>query len=92
MIDLLAARLIPNHENTEDRGVRHAYGVLCGAMGIALNILLFVFKSLAGVISGSIAITADAFNNLSDAGSQVVSLISFRIAAKPADREHPFGY
>lgn len=92
MINLLAARLIPNHDNAEDRGVRHAYGVLCGAMGIALNILLFVFKSLAGVISGSIAITADAFNNLSDAGSSVVTLLGFKLAAQKPDRDHPFGH
>ena len=92
MINLLAARLIPNRENTEDREVRHAYGVLCGAMGIALNFLLFVFKSLAGVISGSIAITADAFNNLSDAGSSVVTLLGFKLAAQKPDRDHPFGH
>lgn len=92
MINLLAARLIPNHDNTEDREVRHAYGVLCGAMGITLNFLLFVFKSLAGVISGSIAITADAFNNLSDAGSSVVTLLGFKLAAQKPDRDHPFGH
>ena len=92
MINLIAARLIPNHQNTQDRKVRHAYGVLCGAAGIAFNFLLFAFKALAGVLSGSIAITADAFNNLSDAGSSVVTLLGFKLAAQKPDSNHPFGH
>ena len=92
MINLIAARLIPDHQNTHDRKVRHAYGVLCGAAGIGFNFLLFAFKALAGVLSGSIAITADAFNNLSDAGSSVVTLLGFKLADQKPDRDHPFGH
>ncbi|MBR3867366.1 MAG: cation transporter [Butyricicoccus sp.] len=92
MINLIAARLIPDHQNTQDKKVRHAYGVLCGAAGIALNFLLFLFKAFAGILSGSIAITADAFNNLSDAGSSLVTLMGFKLAAQKPDRDHPFGH
>ena len=66
--------------------------LLCSIVGIALNVLLFAGKYLAGVLSGSIAITADAFNNLSDAGSSVVTLIGFKLASLPPDPEHPFGH
>lgn len=71
---------------------RSAYGKLCGIVGIALNILLFLGKFFAGMISNSIAITADAFNNLSDAGSSVVTLIGFKLAEKKPDEDHPFGF
>lgn len=71
---------------------RQAYGILCGVVGILLNILLFAGKFLAGVISNSIAITADAFNNLSDAGSSFVTLIGFKMAGAKPDSEHPFGH
>ncbi|MBR3811933.1 MAG: cation transporter [Agathobacter sp.] len=71
---------------------RSAYGKLCGIVGIALNILLFVGKFIAGLISNSIAITADAFNNLSDAGSSLVTLIGFKLAEQKPDSDHPFGH
>lgn len=71
---------------------RTAYGKLCGTVGIALNILLFVGKFVAGLISNSIAITADAFNNLSDAGSSLVTLIGFKLAEQKPDSDHPFGH
>ena len=71
---------------------RSAYGKLCGIVGIVLNIILFAGKFFAGIISNSIAITADAFNNLSDAGSSVVTLIGFKLAEKKPDAEHPFGF
>ena len=71
---------------------RSAYGKLCGIVGIALNLLLFVGKFLAGIWSSSIAITADAFNNLSDAGSSVVTLFGFKLAEQKPDSEHPFGH
>lgn len=71
---------------------RSAYGKLCGIVGILLNIILFAGKFLAGVLSNSIAITADAFNNLSDAGSSLVTLIGFKLAEKKPDSEHPFGF
>lgn len=92
MIHILAALFIRNHENTGDAKVRGAYGVLCSAVGIALNILLFAAKYLAGVLSASIAITADAFNNLSDAGSSLVTLVGFKLAGKKPDKDHPFGH
>ncbi len=92
MIELLARRFIRDRENVKDPVVRRAYGTLCGAVGIALNILLFIGKFFAGTISGSIAITADAFNNLSDAGSSAVTLLGFRLAGKKPDPEHPFGH
>lgn len=71
---------------------RHLYGSLCSAVGIFLNICLFAAKYLAGVISGSIAVTADAFNNLSDAGSSIVTLLGFRLASRKPDSKHPFGH
>ena len=92
MIELLARRLIRDHDHVNDPAVRRAYGVLCGCAGIALNLLLFAGKCLAGLISGSIAITADAFNNLSDAGASVVTLLGFKLAAQRPDRDHPFGH
>lgn len=76
----------------ENGEVRRAYGMLCSIVGIGLNILLFLGKYLAGVISGSIAITADAFNNLSDAGSSFITLVGFRFSGMKADADHPFGH
>ena len=92
MTELLSKLFVKNHKNTRDPAVRRAYGTMAGAVGIVVNLLLAGFKMLAGVISGSISITADAVNNLSDAGSQIISLISFKMSAKPADRDHPFGH
>lgn len=73
------------HQNYKDYNspqVRQSYGMLCGAVGIALNIFLFIGKWLAGILSGSIAITADAFNNLSDAGSSVITLVGFKLSGQ----------
>ena len=92
MISLLSRLFIKNREDVRAPSVRHAYGVLMSIVGIVVNILLSALKLVFGTISGSISVTADALNNLSDAGSQVISLISFKIAAKPADRDHPFGH
>ena len=92
MIRLLSRWLIKDSQNYSDPRVRTAYGVLCGAVGIFLNLVLFAGKLLAGTLSGSIAITADAFNNLSDAGSSVITLLGFKLAARKPDREHPFGF
>ena len=92
MISVLAKWLIPNREQVEDGAVRRAWGALCGFVGIGLNILLFAGKLAAGTLSGSIAITAVAFNNLSDAGSSVVTLLGFRLAGKKPDAGHPFGH
>ena len=71
---------------------REQYGILCGITGIAFNILLFIGKFLAGFFANSIAIMADAFNNLSDAASSIITIIGFKLANKPADAEHPFGH
>ena len=92
MISLLAKKFIKNREDVTSPAVRQAYGMLCGIVGIGFNVLLFALKLIAGTLSGSIAITADAFNNLSDAGSSVVTLLGFRIAAKAPDPGHPFGH
>lgn len=92
MISLLAKWFIPRREQVEDGAVRRAWGALCGFVGIALNLLLFAGKLASGALSGSIAVTADAFNNLSDAGSSVVTLLGFRLAGKKPDSDHPFGH
>lgn len=92
MITFLAKRFIKNQEDITSPSVRQAYGILCGAAGIFLNLLLFAGKLLAGLIGNSIAVTADAFNNLSDAGSSIVTLIGFKLSSKEPDPHHPFGH
>ncbi len=92
MIDLLTKIFVKNKDNVKDPVVRRAYGTLASVVGILLNVLLAAAKLLAGTLSGSISIRADAINNLSDAGSSVISLFSFKLSAKPADRDHPFGH
>ena len=92
MITFLASLFIKDRRNYNSPEVRQAYGVLSGAVGIGLNILLFLGKWIAGTVSGSIAITADAFNNLSDAGSSIITLIGFRLSGQDPDPEHPFGH
>ena len=91
MISLLA-RLFLKPEGRDEAALRKGYGILCGAVGIGLNILLFAGKFFAGTIAGSIAITADAFNNLSDAGSSFVTLLGFQLAGQKPDSDHPFGH
>lgn len=92
MITLLSKLLIKDNKNYEDNKVRRLYGILCSIVGIFLNIMLFAGKYIAGILSGSVAITADAFNNLSDAGSSFVTLIGFKFAGKRPDSDHPFGH
>lgn len=87
MISFLAKIFVKDEKNS--RGI---YGVICGAVGIFFNIFLFIIKFIAGTISGSIAITADAFNNLSDSGSSIITLIGFRLAGQKPDKDHPFGH
>ena len=90
MVTLLAKIFI---KEGEDKGkTRQLYGMLCGIVGILLNVLLFLGKFVAGVVSNSIAITADAFNNLSDAGSSLITLIGFKLGGAKPDPEHPFGH
>ena len=90
MVTLLAKLFIKEQEDAGKQ--REAYGMLCGIVGILLNVLLFAGKFLAGYFSNSIAITADAVNNLSDAGSSVVTLLGFKLAGQKPDKEHPFGH
>ncbi len=92
MIDLLCRLFVRDRTNTADPQVRRAYGTMVGVVGIILNLLLAAGKCTIGWLFGAISIQADAVNNLSDAGSQIISLISFKIAARPADRGHPFGH
>ena len=92
MISLLAKKFIKNREDVTSPAVRQAYGMLCGIVGIGFNVLLFALKLLAGTLSGSIAITADAFNNLSDAVASIVTLLGFKLAGQKPDPEHPFGH
>lgn len=92
MITILSSLFIKNRDQFGNSDVRRAYGMLCSIVGIALNVFLFAGKYLAGVISGSIAITADAFNNLSDAGSSFISMIGFKFSGMKADADHPFGH
>ena len=92
MTELLSRLFVKNHQDANNPTVRTAYGTMVSITGIIVNIILFVAKFVVGSLFGAISIVGDAVNNLSDAGTQIISLISFRIAAKPADREHPFGH
>lgn len=92
MTKLLVKLFIKDSENYSDKKVRTAYGVLSSITGIVLNLILAGAKYVAGVISGSISITADAINNLSDAGSSIVSFFGVKISAKPPDKDHPYGH
>ena len=92
MTDFILRLFVKDYENKSNPAVRAKCGGAVAIIGIIVNLFLAAFKLFAGILSGSISITADAVNNISDAGSQVVSLITFKISAKPADRDHPFGY
>ena len=92
MTNFLIKRFIKDYENIQKTSVRSAYGKLSGVVGIVCNVLLCAVKLAAGLISGSVAITADAVNNLSDASSSIISLLGFKLAERPADDEHPYGH
>ena len=92
MIHLLIRCFVKNYEQTEKEEVRKAIGNLTASVGVVSNLLLCLFKFIAGTLAHSVSITADAINNLSDAGSSVISLISFRLSSRPADAKHPFGH
>ena len=92
MLKLLIRIFIKNSGDVNDPHVRRTYGTLCSVYGIALNILLFFAKYFAALLSGSVAVIADAFNNLSDAGSSIITLLGFVIAGKKPDLHHPFGH
>lgn len=89
---LFRKAFIKNYENVTDPKVRNRYGVCAGIIGIVSNAILFVVKIVAGIIGGSITIIADAINNLSDAGSSVVTLVGFKLSSTPPDKDHPFGH
>jgi len=90
--EFIVNRFIKNNSNVKDNTVRNSYGILGGIFGIIMNVLLFIIKLSVGLLVSSIAIMADAFNNLSDAASSLITILGFKLASKPADREHPFGH
>lgn len=90
--NFLVRKFIKNSENVSDSNVRTSYANLAGIIGIITNSILFLIKLSVGIISGSVSILADAFNNLSDAASSIITIIGFKLASKPADAEHPFGH
>lgn len=92
MTDFLVKHFVKNYGQTEDLSVRTAYGVLSSIVGVLCNVLLFTVKFIIGTALHSVSVTADAFNNLSDAGSSVIGLVGVKLAEKPADAEHPFGH
>lgn len=92
MTEFLVRHFVRDYEDTQKVSVRTAYGVLASAAGIFCNVLLFLVKAAAGIMMNSVSVTADAFNNLSDAGSSVIGLAGVKMAEKPADEEHPFGH
>lgn len=92
MTSWLVRFFVKDHQNTKDPKVRQKYGVLGGSVGIVCNILLCIAKLIAGTLTNSVSITADAFNNLSDAGSSAVTVLGFKLSGKKPDQRHPFGY
>lgn len=92
MIRLLAKLFIKNNKDYRDQTVREKYGILCGGFGIFLNVILFALKFIFGTLAASVAMVADAFNNLSDAASSIVQILGFKLASKKPDSQHPFGH
>lgn len=92
MISLLVKLLYGEMDMSDEKTVRRAYGTACSGAGIGFNVLLFAGKLIAGMLSGSVAIVSDAFNNLSDAGSSIISLVGFKLSNKKSDPQHPFGH
>lgn len=90
--NFLVKMFIKNSDDIKNSNVRNAYGSLAGIVGIIVNVILFSIKFIVGLAVGSIAISADAFNNLSDAASSIITIVGFKLADKPADKEHPFGH
>ena len=92
MINLLRRLFIKNYDKIADPSIRQAHGKLASFVGVFSNLLLFVMKILIGFFAGSIAIIGDSFNNLSDMGSSIITLFGFKMASKPADKDHPYGH
>lgn len=92
MTQFLIKTFVKDYQNTNNKDVRHRYGILGSIVGIVCNLILFIVKILIGMVLKSVSVTADAFNNLSDSGSAIVTLIGFKLSSKPADVNHPFGH
>ena len=92
MVSWLIRKFVPDYQNTASAKVRYSVCRLCGYLGICLNLFLFASKYMVGLLAGSVAIRGDAVNNLTDAASNIVSILSFHLAEKPADKEHPYGH
>lgn len=92
LLNFILSKFIKNYDDTQNPQVRTACGNFSGVLGIILNLILFGAKLLSGILTASISVTADAFNNLSDAGSSVVTFLGFKLASRPADEEHPYGH
>ena len=92
MTDILVKLFVKDYKDVEKVSVRTAYGVLASGVGIFCNVLLTIAKMVIGILLHSVSVTADAFNNLSDAGSSIIGMIGVKMAEKPADKEHPFGH
>lgn len=91
-MELIFKIFIKDKDNVESTRVRSRYGQLSGGVGIFLNCVLFVIKFIAGILTSSVGVIADAFNNLSDAGASIITLVGFKMSGKPADKDHPFGH
>ena len=92
MTEFLVRHFVKDYEHVEKMSVRTAYGVLASIVGIFCNVFLFVVKFAVGLVAHSVSVMADAFNNLSDAGSSIISFVGVKMAEKPADEDHPFGH
>ena len=92
MTEFLVKHFVKDYEHVEKVSVRTAYGVLASIVGIFCNVFLFVVKFAVGLVAHSVSVMADAFNNLSDAGSSIISFVGVKMAEKPADEDHPFGH
>ncbi|MEG2290473.1 MAG: cation diffusion facilitator family transporter [Clostridium sp.] len=90
--EFLIEKFVKNNKEVKNKSVREGYGYLGGIVGIVINLILFVVKLSAGLLVNSIAVIADAFNNLSDVGASFVTIFGFKLSSKPADKEHPFGH
>lgn len=92
MTELLSRLFVKNYKDVDDETVRKSYGSMAGFVGVGVNAILAALKLFVGIMTASVAVIADALNNLSDAGSSVITFVSFKLSAKPADRDHPFGH
>ncbi|WP_234123470.1 cation diffusion facilitator family transporter [Clostridium hydrogenum] len=92
LANLIISKFIKNHENTKDNKVREQYGILSGITGLVINLILFFIELFIGIFLNSISLIADAFHDLADVSSSVVTLLGFKLSSKPADKEHPFGH